>query len=84
MSGHTATAGERLKRLVIEVLLIDDDEYLDANGPDEISSWDSLAAVTLASAIEKEFGVPVPPDDMACFNTIGDIRQFCRANGIDV
>ena len=84
MNGHTATADDRLKRVIVEVLLIDDDEYLDANGPDEIESWDSLAAVTLATAIEKEFGIPVPPDDMASFNTIGDIRQFCRANGIDV
>lgn len=84
MSPETMTAADRLKRVVIDVLLIDDEEYRDDNGPDEISSWDSLAAVMLASAIEKEFGVPVPPDEMASFNTIGDIRQFCRANGLEV
>jgi acyl carrier protein len=78
------TAGERLKRLVIDILLIEDEEYLDANGPDEIATWDSLATVTLASAIEKAFGIPVPPDDMAAFNCIGDIKQFCRAQGLDV
>ena len=84
MSSQTVTAEARLKRTIIDVLLIEDDEYVDANGPDEIESWDSLAAVMLASAIEKEFGVHVPADEMACFNCIGDIRQFCRVNGLDV
>jgi acyl carrier protein len=74
----------RLKRLIVDVLLIDDEEYQDDFGPDEIESWDSLATVTLASAIEKEFGVRVPSEEMAAFNCIGDIRQFVRSNGIDV
>ena len=84
MSTHMATAEERLKRVVIDVLLIEDEEFVDANGPDDISSWDSLAALMLAAGIEKEFGLAVPPDEMAMFNCIGDIRQFCRAKGIDV
>lgn len=78
------TAGEQLKRLVIDILLIEDEEYVDANGPDEIATWDSLATVNLASAIEKSLGVRVPPDDMAAFNCIGDIKDFCRAQGLDV
>jgi acyl carrier protein len=80
----TMTAAEQLKRLVIDILLIEDDEYQDANGPDEIATWDSLATVTLASAIERSFGVKVPPDDMAAFNCIGDVKQFCRAQGLNV
>jgi acyl carrier protein len=78
------TAGEQLKRLVIDILLIEDEEYVDANGPDEIATWDSLATVNLASAIEKSLGVRVPSDDMAAFNCIGDIKDFCRAQGLDV
>ena len=83
-SQEQAAAAEHLKRLVIEVLLIEDEEYQDANGPDEIATWDSLATVAIASAIEKSFGIRVPPDDMAAFNCIGDIREFCRAQGLDV
>ena len=84
MNAPVGTADARLKRVVADVLLIDDDQYQDSYGPDDIDTWDSLAAVLLASALEKEFGVAVPPDDMASFATIGDIREFCRANGIDV
>lgn len=80
----TAAGNVRLKRVLEEVLLIDDEEYRDDYGPDEITAWDSLATVSLAGAIEKEFGIPVPPDDMALFNTIGDIKQFCRSHGIEV
>lgn len=78
------TAEERLKRLVVDVLLIDDEAFQDANGPGEIETWDSLANVTLAAAVEKEFGVRVPSDDMAAFTCLGDIRRFCRSRGIDV
>jgi acyl carrier protein len=77
-------AAAQLKRVFAEILLIDDDDYRDEYGPDEIASWDSLATVTLAGALEKEFGIPVPADDMAAFNTIGDVKQFCRSNGINV
>jgi hypothetical protein len=38
----------------------------------------------LASAVEREFGLPVPPEQMAAFNCIGDIRQFCRSHGFQV
>ena len=78
------TAAERLKRIVIDVLLIEDAEYRDDYGPSEIANWDSLATVTLATAIEREFGLHVPSDEMAFFNCIGDIRQFCRSSGLDV
>jgi acyl carrier protein len=82
--GPFADADVRLKRLIVDVLLIDDEDYRDEYGPDDIASWDSLATVRLAGAIEKEFGVTVPSDDMAAFNTIGDVKQFCRVNGIDL
>ncbi len=80
----TMTAQERLKRLVVEVLLIEDAEYQDDYGPAEIATWDSLATLMLASAVEREFGLPVPPEQMAAFNCIGDIRQFCRSHGFQV
>ena len=84
-SSVTESAVEaRLKQLLVDVLLIEDDEYQDGFGPDEISSWDSLATVSIAGAIEQAFGIAVPPDDMAAFNTIGDIKQFCRTRGFRV
>ena len=78
------SAAERLRRLVIDVLLIDEGDYRDDHGPDEITTWDSLANLALASAIEQEFGVAVPSEEMAGFNCIGDIRQFCRSRGLVV
>ena len=79
-----ASAAAHLKQLVVDVLLIEDDEYRDDFGPDEIGSWDSLATVSIAGGIEQAFGIAVPADDMAAFNTIGDIKQFCRARGLAV
>ena len=84
VTGPAAPADVRLKQLVVDVLLIEDDEYQDGFGPDEIANWDSLATVSIAAAIEQAFRIPVPPDDMAAFNTIGDIKQFCRAHGLAV
>ena len=77
-------ADHRLKRIVSEVLLIDDEEYQDGYGQDDIAGWDSLAMVVLGSALEKEFGLPVPVDEMAAFRSIGDIKAFCRSHGVEV
>jgi acyl carrier protein len=79
-----STPSDRLRQLICEVLLIDDDQYQDQYGPDEIDSWDSLATVRIATALNAEFGVTVEPEQMVAFNNIGDIRQFCRASGIEL
>jgi len=39
----------KLRNLLVEILLIDDEQYRDENGPDTIETWDSLAMVRIAT-----------------------------------
>ena len=73
----------RLRNLLEEVLLIDNDQYRDDYGPDEIETWDSLASVSIAAAIEKEFGYAMLPEEMASLGAISDLKEILRSQGFD-
>jgi len=73
----------KLHKLLVEILLIDDDQYQNDNGPDEIETWDSLASVNIAAAVEKEFNYAMTPEEMVSLESIGDIKTILTSQGID-
>lgn len=73
---------QKLKHLLVDILLIDDDQYRDDYGPDEIETWDSLAVVRIANAVEKEFGYSMSPEEMVSLGNIGDIKQILRSKQV--
>lgn len=72
----------RLWHLLEDILLIEEDQFRDEYGPDEIETWDSLAMVNIASAVEKEFGYAMSPEEMVSLGSIGDIKSILRARGV--
>lgn len=78
---QTTPAEAKLRGLLIDVLLIDADEYRDDYGPAEIETWDSLAVVALAGAIQRVFGYSMSPEQMVSLENIGDIKQLLREQG---
>ena len=73
----------KLQNLLIEILLIDENQYRDDYGPDEIETWDSLATISIAAAVEKEFSYEMSPEEMASLESIGDIKDVLRSRGVD-
>ncbi|MEZ5358262.1 MAG: acyl carrier protein [Candidatus Zixiibacteriota bacterium] len=73
---------EKLMRILEEVLLIDESQYNDDYGPDEIETWDSLATVNIAAGLEKEFGYSMDPEVMAELECIGDIKEALKGGGV--
>ncbi len=43
--------------------------------PDEIQAWDSMGHVTLASSLEKEFGLTFDVDDLM---EMENVKEICR------
>lgn len=43
--------------------------------PDEVSAWDSMGHVTLASSLEKEFGLTFDVDDLM---EMESVKEICR------
>ena len=75
---------QKLLSVLEEILLIDETQYRDDYGPDEIETWDSLATVSIAAGVEKEFGFSMSPEQMAMLESIGDIKEALRSGGIDI
>jgi acyl carrier protein len=73
---------QKLRRQLKDILLIGDDQYRDEYGPDEIETWDSLAMISIATAVEKEFGYAMTPEEMVSLGCIGDIKEILADRGI--
>jgi acyl carrier protein len=72
----------KLRNLLVDTLLIDDDQYRDENGPDAIDTWDSLAMVRIAAGIEEAFGCSLTPEEMVSLESIGDIKTILKSHDI--
>lgn len=72
----------KLRNLLVEILLIDDNQYRDENGPDTIETWDSLAMVRIAVGVEEAFGYKMTPEEMVSLDSIGEIKAILRSQDI--
>ena len=72
----------KLRNLLVEILLIDDEQYRDENGPDTIETWDSLAMVRIATGVEEAFDYSMTPEEMVSLDSIGDIKAILRSRDI--
>ncbi len=73
---------QKLKHLLVDILLIDDEQYRDDYGPDEIETWDSLAVVRIAHAVTREFGHSMSPEEIVSLESIGDIKKYLRSKQV--
>ncbi|MGH0037002.1 MAG: phosphopantetheine-binding protein [Myxococcota bacterium] len=75
---------QKLMRVLEEILLIEEAQYQDDQGPDEIDTWDSLATADIAEALAKQFGFDMSPEQMATLECIGDIKEALRSGGVEI
>lgn len=72
---------ERVKKVVIEHLGVDDDKVTDgASFIDDLGA-DSLDTVELVMAFEEEFNVEIPDDAAEKILTVQDAISFIESNG---
>ncbi|PMQ00901.1 MAG: acyl carrier protein [Dictyoglomus sp. NZ13-RE01] len=71
-----ATIFEKIKKIIVEQLRIDEDLItMDSSIQDDLGA-DSLDAVELIMALEEEFGIDVPDEDTEKFKTVGDVVRY--------
>ena len=67
---------DRLKRIVVEQLGVDEDEVTaEASFVDDLNA-DSLDLVELVMSLEEEFGVEISDEEAEGIVTVGDAIQF--------
>ena len=71
---------ERVKKIVVEHLGVDESKVADnASFIDDLGA-DSLDTVELVMAFEEEFGCEIPDDAAEKIQTVGDAARFLEEN----
>ena len=67
---------ERVKKIVIEHLGVDEDKVVESASFIDDLGADSLDTVELVMAFEEEFGIDIPDDAAETIQTFGDAVKF--------
>ncbi len=71
---------EKVKETIVSTLGCSADEVtLEANITDDLGA-DSLDAVEMSMALEEEFGLTIPDEELANFKTVKDIVDYIENN----
>ena len=73
-----------LIQLFSDVLGTDPTELNDDSSPASVARWDSVASMSLVSAIEEKFAVRLGTREIMKMSTIGRARKTLREKGVDV
>ena len=74
---------EKMKKMLAEQLDIDEDSITpEVSFKDDLGA-DSLDLVELVMALEDEYNIEMPSEDLAKMSTVGDVLDFLKARGIE-
>ena len=54
----------------------------DDSGPETVSSWDSLAHMTMVMELERAYGISIAVEDALEMRTVARIKRILREYGI--
>ena len=74
---------EKLKNLILDVFLLNPNEFRFDLTRDEVDTWDSLGVVSLAVGIHETFGYHMTPDEATSLKSVGDVITVLQSKGID-
>ena len=73
---------DRVAQVISQVFGVPAEGLTDADNPDTIGSWTSIAHIHLIMALQDEFGVTLDPDDAVEMLSIGKIRSVLAGKGV--
>ena len=74
---------EKMKEIIADQLSVSEDEVtLEASFKDDLDA-DSLDFFELVMALEEEYDVEIPSDDLAELNTVGDVINYLKDKGVE-
>jgi acyl carrier protein len=74
---------EKLRKLLIDLFLLEPDEFRWDLKRQDVDTWDSLGVVSLAIGVEETFGYHLTPDEATGLASIEDIIQLLSSKGIE-
>ena len=74
---------EKMKEIIADQLSVSEDVVtLEASFKDDLDA-DSLDLFELVMALEEEYDVEIPSDDLAELNTVGDVINYLKDKGVE-
>jgi acyl carrier protein len=73
---------QKLRDLLMEVLLLTDEEFSFDLKREQVETWDSLAVVAIAAGIDETFGYHFTPDEAVDLTGVRDIITILEREGI--
>ena len=74
---------EKMKEIIADQLGVSEDEVTLAASFKEDLDADSLDLFELVMALEEEYDVEIPSDDLAELNTVGDVINYLKDKGVE-
>lgn len=73
---------EKLRELIMDVLLLDDSEFSFEMGREDVQTWDSLAVVAISVGVDETFGYHFSPEEAMGIRGVPDIIEKLESQGI--
>ena len=74
---------EKMKEIIADQLGVSEDEVtLEASFKEDLDA-DSLDLFELVMALEEEYDVEIPSDDLAELHTVGDVINYLKDKGVE-
>lgn len=73
---------EKVKEVIAEKLNVDEVEITEGTNFKDDLNADSLDLFELVMALEDEFGIEIPTEDLEKLVTVGDVLDYLKDNGI--
>ncbi len=75
---------EKIKEIIAEQLSCNVDEInMSTNFKDDLGA-DSLDLFELVMALEEEYEIEIPSDELAEMNTVEDVVNYLKEKGVDI
>ena len=74
---------EKMKEMIADQLSVDEDKItLESNFKDDLDA-DSLDLFELVMALEEEYGIEIPSEELESLTTVGAIIDYLKAQGVE-
>ena len=73
---------EKIQEIVAEQLSCDVSEVKETTNFKEALNADSLDLFELVMALEEEYNIEIPSEDLAELNTVEDVMKYLQAKGV--
>ena len=74
---------EKVKAVVAEKLNVDESEITESTSFKDDLDADSLDLFEMVMALEEEFGIEIPSEDLEKLVTVGDVLDYLKDMGVE-